>query len=130
VPRDLRKIETKHARLVVTSHREKARIDEAEATRRDRFAMFVTDPVHPLLIPENREALLELGLPRNVYEDPEACVKDASRSRQTIDFGGTLREVDIWEFRSKRGGHVFRETPRYRGRYRNPEPSWIGRVAL
>jgi hypothetical protein len=129
VPRYLREIETRHAKLVVAQHRQ-SKANSANGRSGEQASIFVTDPVHPLLIPENREILLGLGLPREVYEDPEACVKDAARSRQKICYGNELREVDIWEFRSKKGGHVFRETALYRDRYSNPDPSWIGRVAL
>jgi hypothetical protein len=134
IPGRLRKIETRHAHLVVSQHREKRRrsANEARAKEREKEEdeIFISDPVHPLLIPQNQEALLALGLPRKVYEDPEACVKDAARSRQFIDFNGQLKEADIWEFRSKKGGNEFLDSPIYRGRYNNPEPSWIGRVAL
>jgi hypothetical protein len=130
VPRGLRKVETRHAELVVAVHREEQRNGTMNGQRMPRSDIFVTDPVHPLLIPENRDILLDLDLPREVYEDPEACVKDAARTRQKLCFGNELREVDIWEFRSKLGGHSFVHQPMYQGRFKNPEPSWIGRVAL
>lgn len=133
LPENLRKVETRHAHLVVKEHRQKTQnngINGKIGAKVEREEIFVTDPVHPLLIPENRDILLSLGLPCEVYEDPNAAVKDAARTRQKICFGEEMREVDIWEFRSKLGGHLFVDKPLYRGRFENPEPSWIGRVAL
>ncbi|MBW3624222.1 MAG: hypothetical protein KY468_12520 [Armatimonadetes bacterium] len=141
LPENLRKVETRHAKLVVAEHRQKqnnrngtegknGKNGKNGTARVTREEIFVTDPVHPLLIPENRDVLLSLGLPCEVYEDPNAAVKDAARTRQKICFGEEKRVVDIWEFRSKLGGDLFMDTPLYRGRFQNPEPSWIGRVAL
>lgn len=122
------RIEAKHARVIFETFESQEEL--SSPTPPSHHSLFITDPVHPLLIPENREMLLKWGLPPEVYTDPRATVKDASRMRQKILFGNEIREVDLWEFRSKKGGHHFLNAPLYRGRYQNPDPSWIGRVAL
>jgi hypothetical protein len=129
MPQELRHLEQQLARRVVTRHK-KQRQGRAVGPPEDPNGLFRQKPVHPLLIEENKKALLDLGLPPEVYDDPEACVKDASRTRVSLLFGSEPREVDLWEFRSKRGGHDFLRAEPYRGRYTRLDPSWIGRVAL
>ena len=84
----------------------------------------------PMRLDTNRRALLDAGVPVEAFDDPLACVKDFALSRCEIVVDGERRLVHLWEFRSKSGGGRFLDAPDYQGRFLNPSPSWIGRIAL